>query len=54
MRRARIEPAEQNADDIGERVPADRERPDRDQHGIEGGERQDRANGIDESPALPP
>ena len=26
--RARIEPAEQDADDIGERVPADRERPD--------------------------
>src|SRR5215471_697616 len=33
--RPRVEPAEQNADDIRERVPADRERPEADQHRIE-------------------
>src|SRR5262249_52877326 len=32
---ARIEPAEQNAGDIGERIPADRERTEADQHRIE-------------------
>ena len=35
---AGVDPAAENADDIGERIPADRERPDLDQHGIEGGE----------------
>ena len=41
MMRARIEPAEQDAGDIGERVPADRERADGDQHRIEGGKWQE-------------
>ena len=37
---AGIDPAAEDADDIGERVPADRERSDLDQHGIEGREGQ--------------
>ena len=40
--RAGIEPAEQDAEDIGERVPADGKRPDRDQHRMESGEGDDR------------
>ena len=36
---ARINPAEQDAADIGERIPADRKRPDRDRDRIEGRER---------------
>ncbi len=32
---ARIDPAEQDADDIGERIPADRKRSDADQDGID-------------------
>ena len=45
--RARIKPAEQDAGDIGERVPADRERPDLDQDRIEVGEREDkRRHGV--------
>src|ERR1700704_3256648 len=31
--RARIEPAQKDTDDIGERIPADGDRPEADQHG---------------------
>ena len=39
---AGVEPAEQDAENIGERVPADRERADRDQHRIDDGKWQDK------------
>ena len=38
---AGVTPADQYADDIGERIPADGEGADGDQHGIDGGEGQD-------------
>ena len=38
--RRAVAPAEQDADDIGQRVPADGERADLDQHRIDGGEGQ--------------
>ena len=47
---AGIEPAEQDAADIGERIPADREGPDGHQHGIEGRER-DEGGGHEGFPA---
>src|SRR5262249_16931796 len=36
--RACIEPTQQDTDDVGESIPADRERPETDEHGVEGGE----------------
>src|SRR3977135_318502 len=36
--RARIEPAAQDTHDIGERIPADGERPDADEHRVDVGE----------------
>src|SRR5215472_14351074 len=42
--RARIIPAADNADDIGERVPAHRKRADRNQDWIDRGKRNDREN----------
>ncbi len=44
--RARIEPAEQDADDIGQRIPADLERTDRDQHRIEVGKLQEQERAL--------
>ena len=46
MMRARIEPAEQDADDIGERVPADRERADLTSTGSKAGKGMTEASGI--------
>ena len=36
--RARVEPAQQDPDDVSERIPADDDRPEADEHGIDGGE----------------
>src|SRR5262249_41390379 len=33
--RARIEPAQEYADDVGERIPADGDRPEADEHGVD-------------------
>src|SRR5215472_13825280 len=42
--RARVEPAADDPDDISERIPAHRERPDRDQHRIDCRKRNDGNN----------
>src|SRR5215831_15254795 len=36
--RARKEPTQQDADDVGESIPADGDRPEADEHGVESGE----------------
>jgi hypothetical protein len=46
-----VEPAEQDAGDIGQRIPTDLERSDRDQHRIEGGKLQEEERHC-ESPRL--
>src|SRR5215475_8386513 len=39
--RARIEPAQEDADDIGKRIPANGEGPEADEHRVDGGKRDD-------------